>query len=90
MGSIKSWKTEMATRFSTEEVLAFITGDDNFGLSDSGSSDDSDGAPIMEVGQLVQRTLSLVGEAIPEQGLSTSDGLGFLRCLRMNLRKQIL
>ena len=34
----------MATRFSTEEVLAFITGDDNFDLSDSESSDDSDGA----------------------------------------------
>ena len=32
---------------------------------------------IMEAGQLVQRNLSLVGEAIPEQGLSTSDGLGF-------------
>ena len=33
----------MATRFSTEEVLAFITGDDNFGLSDSESGDDSNG-----------------------------------------------
>ena len=33
---------------------------------------------------------SLVGEAISEQGPSTSDGLGFLRCLRMNLWKQIL
>ena len=43
-GSIKSWKTEMATRFSTEEVLAFITGDNNFGLSDSESCEDSDGA----------------------------------------------
>ena len=30
----------MATRFSTEEVLVFITGDDNFDLSDSESSDD--------------------------------------------------
>ena len=33
----------MATRFSTE-VLAFVIGDDDFGLSDSDSSEDSDGA----------------------------------------------
>ena len=78
-GSIKSWKTEMATRFSTEEVLAFITGDDNFGLSDSESSEDSNGDhPCISWKQdsSAEDFESLVGEAIPEQGLSTSDGLG--------------
>ena len=34
----------MATRFTTEEVLVFVTGDDDFGLSDSETSKDSDGA----------------------------------------------
>ena len=34
----------MATIFTTEEMLAFVTGGDNFGLSDSASSEDSDGA----------------------------------------------
>ena len=34
----------MATRFTTEELIAFVSGDDDFGLSDSKSSEDSDGA----------------------------------------------
>ena len=70
----------MATRFSTEEVLAFITGDDNFGLSDSESGDDSNGDhPRLSWKWTVSTEdfESLVGEAIPEQGPSTSDGLGF-------------
>ena len=70
----------MATRFSTEEVLAFVTGDDNFGLSDSESSEDSDGAiHAYRVSRTVttEDFVTLVGEDIPEQGPSASDGLGF-------------
>ena len=69
----------MATRFSTEEVLAFVTGDDNFGLSDSESSEDSDGAiHAYRVSRTVttEDFITLVGED-PEQGPSANDGLGF-------------
>ena len=70
----------MATRFSTEEVLAFVTGDDDFGLSDSESNEDSDGAIHAYRGSrtvITEDFVTLVGEDIPEQGPSTSDGLGF-------------
>ena len=61
-------------------MLAFVTGDDNFGLSDSKSSEDGDGAVHAYHGSRTVTTedfVSLVGEAFPEQGPSTSDGLGF-------------
>ena len=69
----------MATRFSTEEVLSFVTGDDDFGLLDSESNEDSDGAIHAYRGSRTVTTedfVTLVGED-PEQGPSTSDGLGF-------------
>ena len=54
-------------RFTIEEVLAFITGDDNLRLSDSESSEDSDGAIHAYHGSKTASTEdfgSLVGEAI--------------------------
>ena len=69
----------MAIRFTIEEVLAFITGDDNFGLADS-KSEDCDEANHAYRGSRtvsVEDFGSLVGETIPEQGPSTSDGLDF-------------
>ena len=41
MGAVKlQSESEMAVRFSTKEVLDIITADDDFGLSDSGSSEE--------------------------------------------------
>ena len=75
----------MATRFTTEELIAFVSGDDDFGLSDSKNSEDSDGAIHAYRGSRTVSTEdfgSLVGEAILEQGPSTSDGVGFfILCL---------
>ena len=48
----------MATRFSTEEVLGFVTGDDDFGLSDTKVTRTvmELSMPIVEAGQLLRRT----------------------------------
>ena len=70
----------MAMRFSSEEVLAFVTGDDDFGLSDNESNEDSYEAIHASHGRRTVTTedfVTLVGEDISEQGPSTIDGLGF-------------
>ena len=56
----------MATRLSTVEVLEFIPGDEDFGLSDCKSSEDSDGAIHAYRGSrtLLRKSLDLLLEKL--------------------------
>ena len=56
----------MATRFTTEELIAFVSGDDDLGLSDSKTVRTvmELSMPIVEAGQLVRKTLDLLLEKL--------------------------